>query len=73
MRMDADAPDICAMCGMEIHHPDEAARYDGGPNRTLHFCSIWCLRVYRREVSRDAYQYIAEASEKAKAKREGNS
>ena len=72
MRMDADAPDICAMCGMEIHHPDEAARFDGGLGRTLHFCSIWCLRVYQREVARDAYQHIAEASEKAKARREGN-
>ena len=41
----------CAMCGMVITHPDEAASVDAGSGVTLYFCCIWCLRVYWREAT----------------------
>ncbi len=71
MRTVGDAEDICAMCGMEVHHPDEGASIEGSHGRTLHFCSIWCLRVYQREVARDAHAYVEEASRLAMARRDG--
>jgi hypothetical protein len=43
MRVGDDALETCAMCGMEIHHPDEGARIEAGASGTIHFCCIWCL------------------------------
>ena len=61
-RLDTDASENCAMCGMAVNHIDEAAHIDGGSGRTLYFCSIWCLRIYRRTVMAAAHQAIEEVS-----------
>ncbi len=71
MRTEAEAPERCAMCGMEVNHPEEAASLQGSDGQTLHFCCIWCMRVYQREMSRDAHAYIEEASRMAMARRDG--
>lgn len=58
LRVDHDGPETCAMCGMDIHHPDLGAKLLAGSGRTLYFCSIWCLRIYRRKVRAEAHEAI---------------
>jgi hypothetical protein len=57
-RMGADSPATCAMCAMEIHHPDEAVTVEGQSGQTLYFCCIWCQRIYQRAVIREAHEAI---------------
>ena len=65
-RIDVGAPTTCAMCGMAITHPDLASTIDAGAGSTLFFCSIWCLRIYRREKTAEAHRGVAEAWERFK-------
>jgi hypothetical protein len=71
MRMESHDYFTCAMCGMEVHHPQEAVSMESN-GQTLYFCCIWCMRIYLREVTRAAHDYVEEASRRARAKRQGS-
>jgi hypothetical protein len=60
--LETEAPQTCAMCGMPIHHPDEAVSMVGELDRRFYFCCVWCLRVYRRQEISAAHRAIDLAS-----------